>query len=269
MNKYKDLDIGQRDKILIDSFYKPFVHLWEGYVGKEDKYIKWINDVAFKELTRYNERAKKIDLTRLQNYFSSTVSQMTEFTGFKPRGKWYIFYGPKWTNLGGFFDGTMLVDLAHPLNNGFEPIAEFFPHEITHQIYSSQVTPTDKPVVNRVIDEGFACYVSYLFHGGKTSIASELDYSNKEFNFCRRNEKEILHLFFQSMNLKDEDVAEDFADRGVRLRKNYPGAIGYYIGFRIIEEYVAIHGTDSWRDIFTMSPDFLIKESGLLSRDRE
>lgn len=264
MNKYRDLAVSERNLIFLDSIYRPYTYMWNGYLGNEDKFIKWLNEIAFRELSDYNQRAIKLDLIKLNKFFHATVDSMRMFTGLSPLGKWYIFYGPKWTNLGGFSDGTMLIDLANKYNNKFETIVRFFPHEINHQIYSTTVPASSNVVLSRILDEGFACYVSLIFNQGKTTIFEELDYTKKEYDLCLRNHAAIISIFKQYYLSTDKNLAEDFADRSYKFNKMYPGALGYYIGFKIVESYVNYNGKGSWKDIYRLSPEIVLEKSNIL-----
>ncbi len=264
MNKFENESIEKRSSILIDSIYKPYQYLWSGYLGDESDFTDWLNNIAFKELPSYNKKAENINLKKLNKYFFKTVDSMQAFTKQESRGKWYIFFGPKWTNLGGFSDGTMLIDLAHASNNSLEEIAAFFPHEINHQIYSNNNTQDENAVLYRILDEGFACYVGHLFHNGKTTIADELYYSELEYKTCIQSEEELIKLLKKHYKSNDEKISSSFADRGYQFSEKYPGAIGYYIGFRIVEEFVRRNGKDSWQKIYKMSPEKVLRKNRIL-----
>lgn len=264
LNEYENMPIERRDSILLDSIYYPNSYLWKGYLGSETDFINWVNNTVYDELVIYNKKAEKINLIELNNYFKTTAKNMTLLTGHQPKGKWYMFFGPKWTNLGGFSDGTMLIDLAHNSINNLEDITTFFPHELNHQIYSNTVVHTQTAVLNRILDEGFACYVGNLYHNNRITIAEELGYSEAEYSFCRTNDKEIIGLLKENQLSNDEELARNFADRGYTFSDNYPSAIGYYIGFRIVEEYVKENGKDSWKKIFTMKPEEVLTGSKII-----
>lgn len=264
MNLLQNEPVEKRNAILIDSIYKPNSYLWSGYLGSKSDFTNWINNTAYKELESYNSKANEIDLSKLNDYFFETVQEMEKFTGNKPSGKWYIFFGPKWTNLGGFDDGTMLIDLAHESNKSIEDIKIFFPHEINHQIYSNTMEQKNNAVLYRILDEGFACYVSYLFHNGKTTIAEELDFTESEYKTCVENEKELIELLKKNYKSNNEKISDNFANRGYRFSEKYPGAVGYYIGFRIVEEFVKRNGEDSWKKIYKMSPEKVLRKSKIL-----
>ncbi|MEO0340079.1 MAG: DUF5700 domain-containing putative Zn-dependent protease, partial [Bacteroidota bacterium] len=227
MNTHKDATPKKRDKALVNGIYKPYSNLWKGYLGNPKDFKQWLNEVAYQELETYNEKSEKIDLLEMNRYFDKTVSAMEAFTGHRAVGKWYVFFGPKWTNLGGFEDGTMLIDLAHNRNNSMEAITTVFPHELNHQIYSNTMRQDSKEVLHRIVNEGFACYVSYLFHKGERTVAEELFYSEAQYQFCLKNEEEILQLLAANHQSDDAQKARNFASRGYRFKEGYPGAIGY------------------------------------------
>lgn len=264
MNRYQNEPINIRDSILTDSIYKPHKYLWNGYLGEEKDFIEWVNTVAYKELPEYNLKAKKINLTHLNDYFFETVKEMEAFTGYRPQGLWYIFFGPKWTNLGGFEDGTMLIDLAHKSNKSLSDIQLVFPHEINHQIYSNTLQEQGNDVLSRILDEGFACYVSYMFHNGTTTKAEELYYSETDLEMCIDNEIEAMELLREHNDSNDNQLSRNFASRGYKFSNKLPSAIGYYIGFRIVEEYVKMNGQESWKDIYSLKSEEVLQKSKIL-----
>lgn len=252
-----------RDSILLDSLYRPYEKLWRGYVGEPADFLEWINAEGYSGLDAFRSRARALDLEKLGAYFEETVTAMTAFTGHSPQGSWYIFFGPQWTNLGGLSDGTMLIDLGHPDNGNTAAISAFFPHELNHQIYAA-TQPGGKAVLRRILDEGFACYVGYRFRQGGVSKAEALGYTEEAYAYCREEEGRLLGLLRQFMASDDPQVGDSFADRGVHVSEGYPGAIGYYLGFRMVEEFVARSGDDSWKEIYLLSPETVLERSGLL-----
>ncbi len=263
MEQYQDLPAEERDRIMADSIYHPYALMWEGYIGPPASFLNWKNNTAFGELGQYKEKAARIDTDSLHRYLDSAVAIMKTLTGYAAEGKWYVFFGPKWTNLGGLSGGIMVVDLANIANQDMQDIIRAIPHEISHQIYA-RTTPDSSPtVLESVINEGLACYVSYLFHEGRTSIANELNYRHEEYAICRERDAEVLALLQPYADSADGEVRTRFRHRGYRFAEDLPGAIGYYIGFRIVEEYVKRHGKDSWRQIYSLHPQQVLERSGV------
>ncbi len=263
MEAWQDRPGAQRDSAMLDSLYRPYQRLWQGYLGEPADFLEWLNGEGYGQLGAFRSRARALDLEKLGAYFRETATAMTAFTGHEPVGNWYLFFGPQWTNLGGFGDGTMLIDLAHPDNGNTAGISEFFPHELNHQIYAT-TQPRGKAVLRRIVDEGFACYVGYRFRQGTVSKAEALGYTEEAFAYCGEQETSLLGLLRQFVASDDPEVSDSFADRGVHVSERYPGAIGYYLGFRMVEEFVARNGSDSWKEIYLLSPEAVLERSGLL-----
>ncbi|MFK7833337.1 MAG: DUF2268 domain-containing putative Zn-dependent protease [Winogradskyella sp.] len=263
MKMFKDEDRIKRDSIFTEKIYEPYLELWNNYLGNKNDFIEWLNTTSFPELNQYQNKAEEINLEDLNKYFKNTKKRMTKFTGFEPVGKWYIVFGPKWTDAGGIGNSAMVLDLANSINDT-EHIKLLFPHELNHQIYSSTIPNTESIVLKRILDEGFASYVSFLFHKGETTKAQELHYTEKELKTCNENEDMILRKLEKYQNSIDKKIANLFADRSYKIEKDLPGGIGYYIGFRIVEEYVNKNGKESWRNIYTMKPEKVLEQSGIL-----
>lgn len=262
----QNMNVEDRNQVLIDSIYEPYKVLWNGYLGDGEKLIDWVNSDVSENLNDWNRKSKTINSKKLTEELVRASSEMKKFTGFTPKGEWYIFYGPSWTNLGGFGNGVMLIDLAHPSNNSFERIVSLYPHELNHQIYAHTLEKKDNLVLDRILDEGFATYVSYVFHEKKKSVAEELSYSVHDYEFCRNNEHELIELLRENYAKKDEKIGRNFANRNFRFKEGYPGAVGYYIGFRIVEEFVKHNGKNSWKQIYIMPPLEVLEKSKILQK---
>lgn len=259
MNNYYEHE--SCDSILIDSIYSKYPNLWKGYIGSEENFIDWIHNTAYDELEIYNKKQKELNFEKLEIELENTAKKMTSFTGKQTSGTWYIFYGPKWMNLGGFANGTMLIDLAHDDNDSFKNISFYFAHELNHQIYAKTRKKTNTHVLDRIIDEGFACFVSHLYHDSKTSIHEELVYTIDEYKYCQNNEEKIIQLLKDNYLSQDKEVSKKFASRSCKFQNEMPTAIGYYIGFRIIQEYVKQNGENSWKNIYTLSSLDVLEKS--------
>lgn len=251
------------DEILVRKIYTPNKELWEGYLGDENDFLKWTNEKALSQADFWKEN-KEINSQILSDELKKYAKEMSVFTGYKPKGKWYLVYGPAFTDLGGLSNGVMLIDLANKVNINNNIIINLYPHELNHQIYSVTKPQTEKIVLDRIIDEGFATYVSYIFHKKKYTKADELKYTEEEFQYCISNEGKLIGLLKKYYLSNDENQSRDFSSRNYKIGEKYPGAIGYYLGFRIVEEFVKRNGEDSWKKIYTMKPIEVLEQSFLL-----
>ncbi len=189
-------------------------------------------------------------------------------TGIKPRGKWYLLYGPGMANLGSVGKLVMFVDFANPENKDFESVINWFPHELNHLIYESSVGNQERSVLSHCLNEGFAVYVNELYWRNKGdqpdySTAMSLAYSDDELTQAVKEWDYISAYFLERYKSKDKEVIDQFGTRNHRIKKELPGAIGYFIGYKIVDSYVQLHGTDSWKDIYHLSPEVVLTRSGL------
>ena len=137
MENYINLSSEERNTVLADSLFTPYQDLWKGYLGEKAAFLDWVNNTAYSELEIYKHRAKEINTENLTNKLEKQIKNISELTHKEGSGKWYLFFGPKWTNGGGLGDGIMLIDLAHYTNTSEEEIQKIFDHEINHQIYTT------------------------------------------------------------------------------------------------------------------------------------
>lgn len=238
------------EKKLIDMVFKPYKAMWKGYLGDEAIFLKWSQETL--DIGELNRRASSASEENLPLLIQNTSEKMTSLSGHRANGRWYIVFGPAWTDLGGIGDGTMIIDLANPKTSK-KGITYLLPHELNHQIYGSTMSKDSlrETVLFRCIDEGFASYVNQLYWG-ETSAAKSLLYSERDLEWCRSNEKEIFEeakKYFLSTRREDKDL---MASRSMKLVSGGPGAQGYYIGYRICEEYVKKNGADSWKKIYDL-----------------
>ncbi|GAB3519731.1 hypothetical protein GCM10027442_41680 [Emticicia fontis] len=261
-NQSKSLDSTNRAKLLVDSLFTPYKKFWNGYLGDEKGFVEWVHESVYPNLVGYNQRNNQINGEKLLQQFNEVKQQMYQLTGYKPKGIWYIVFGPAWTDLGGFSDGTMLIDLSHGSNTSNERIMKMFPHEINHQIHSNMNTTSENTVTARVISEGFAVYMNGVYWKDKFSDAENLGYSEPQLEACKKQMDYIKSIFKKSYNSTDKATIDNFANRSYFFTKELPGALGYFIGLEIVKNYVALHGKDSWKNIYKLSPQQVYEQSG-------
>jgi uncharacterized protein YjaZ len=137
-----------------------------------------------------------------------------------------------------------------------------FPHELTHQITSNVNANNDTSAITSIINEGFAVFMNQLYWKEKYTLAENLGYNESELKNCQQEEKYIKQFFEENKFSTDKETINKFRDRGYSLKENLPGAIGYYIGYKIIEQYLKKFGKHSWKDVFTKSPLEIYELSG-------
>ncbi|WP_447642810.1 MULTISPECIES: gliding motility protein GldB-related protein [Chitinophagaceae] len=263
MDKYKNSDSISRSKVFVDSLYNPYKKFWNGYLGNENDVVEWLN-TSLPKLPEWLQKNKSIDGTELLRQFREVAQKMKKITGYEPRGSWYMVYGPAWTDLGGLGDFAMLIDLAHESNSSNERIVRLFPHELTHQIMTNVNPHKDTTAISSIMGEGFAVWMNRKYWGDKFTLAENLGYTEEELKLCDKNIDALKKFFTANKYSTDENMIAVFRNRNEKLNDQLPGAIGYYLGYRIVEAYIAKHGKNSWKDIFIKSPKEIYETSGFV-----
>lgn len=239
--------------VLIRETYIPFRSFWNDYVGDATVYYEQVMvPLIQNQLDRLNRQGFDFTEAPLDSYFESTARTMKKLSGRNPKGVWYIAFGSGVTDLGGFGSGRMVLDLAHEKMN-VDYVKLILPHEINHQIYDlSAPADTTAKGLYRCINEGFAVYMNQKVLGDEHPLDAYLQYSAAELKFCLDNDSLIFTKLNRFLLTNDDDHALAFVDRGTKIFREGPGAIGYYMGYRICESYVQLHGDQSWKAIYTL-----------------
>lgn len=262
LNQCKKMDSISRSKLLLDSLYLPYKTFWNGYVGQQDSFLDWMANTAIPALDIINKKNDKIDGKKLFAAFNKIAAEMKKLTGFEPVGTWYIVYGPAWTDLGGLGSLGMLIDLSHQSNSSAEKIIKMLPHELTHQILARINKTKDSSALSSIIGEGFAVYMNEIYWKTKYSPPENLGYSESEYFQCIKQNRLITSFFKQNYKSTTDSIIQKFRNRSIQINAGLPGAIGYYIGYEIIRLYVIKHGKNSWKHVFTKSPEEIYNQSG-------
>lgn len=262
LGKQDQLTQKEMNDELVSRLYLPHSKFWAGYCCQNEPTFRYVLDVTHdktkKNLARHHQALKTMDIEKI---LSETADSLESLTGQKPIGSWYLVFSLGQTDLGSVGDGNMIIDFNHPDVN-LERIKRLMPHELTHQIMANNDPQPEDTVLNRIFSEGFATYAGYRFFKKQLTPAENLLYSEAEWQWCLKNEKRIyetLKPFFAS--LKDEDEAM-VGSRNVSIFDGAPGAIGYFVGFRISQKYVEKNGEDRWIDLYRMTPQEALTQSG-------
>lgn len=115
--------------------------------------------------------------------------------------------------------------------------------------------------LSQTIDEGFACYFTYIFFDKKIPEYEAVENMTKEnWNWHVENEKEIFtktKSYFSNSSGNNPLLLNDKH----KLFPNAPKSLNYWLGFRIISEYVKKYGSDSWKDIYKLTAKEVLEKS--------
>lgn len=261
IEQYKNYDSVERSKIFIDSIYSPYKTFWNGYSGDANHVAEWLSE-AIAMLPQWKKKNKTIDGSKLLKQFRKVAKDMEKLTGYAPKGNWYIVYGPGWTDLGSLGSFAMLIDLSHENNSSNGNIVRTFPHELTHQIMTNVNKHKDTTAISSIIGEGFAVWMNQKYWKQKFTLAQNLGYTEDELKECERKTETLKKFFSINKYSVDPKKIDVFRNRSKQLDSKLPGAIGYFIGYRIVENYVQKNGVNSWKDVFTKPPQEIYEMSG-------
>ncbi|HEX2963770.1 MAG TPA: DUF2268 domain-containing putative Zn-dependent protease [Ignavibacteriales bacterium] len=162
---------------------------------------------------------------------------------------------------GGLKNIGMFVDFFGIGNEGYESLLFTLPHEINHQIYG-RIRPDDETLLSRILSEGFACFVNYLYWDKNFSPAENIGFTDEEWQWSIDNENRIFDYTKVRLDSTDENMKSKFAWAHRYIFDGAPDRIAYFIGFRICQAYIKNNGAESWKDIYELSPGEVLRLSG-------
>jgi len=272
-NKHLKTDSVKRTMIFRDSLYSPYQDIWNGYVKNMETFDLVAEYYGVRKIDELNEKNKLFysnnNKEALLDAFYEVREGMIKLTGHSSKGKWYLLYGPSLANLGGVGEGVMFIDFAFPENKDLKSVIDWFPHELNHQIYANLSNDSVHNVLARCIDEGFAVYVNKLYWNNiagidNYTVANSLNCSEQQLVAAEQDWEFILSFFKEHYLSEDRAIIDKFGLSNVKLKEHLPGAIGYFIGYKMVEQYVKLNGNDSWKDIYNLSFEELLDKSKIL-----
>ena len=249
---------------LAREVYRPYTEFWNGYLGDEAAFREWAVALLAADHP-IHDRLEPLAALRLDRRFTEGVEWIVRTTGRRPAGTWYIVFGPGWTDMGGLGGIGMVADFTR-LEPDSAAVANLLPHELTHQVQGNAPARAADPdagtVLERIVNEGFASYVAWVYGEGQRTPAQALMYREPEWEWAVSHERELaaaVHPMLASRERKDLDRV---ASRSERIVTGAPGAVGYFLGFRIVQAYVAKRGNDAWKEIYDLPVAEVVGRSG-------
>ena len=271
-HKGKDYD----SLMIIKEVYESHKELWDNCYGTifgEENALKFNTPHGMVEWNRtlypdnkdfFEERVKELIEINLDSVLKTNLEKFNTLVDYKPSARISILFTPL-QGIG--FGGCSATQFAFELNNADYnvnyTIEKGIPHELNHLAYEPL---REKDAMNGTalfltIDEGFACYFTWLFFDGNISKYEAVEgMSEKDWNWYLENEKSIFIKLKPYFNDKTGDNPLLRNDT-YKLFPNAPKTLYYWLGFRIIESYVNKHGKGSWKDIYTMNIQEVFEKS--------
>jgi Predicted Zn-dependent protease (DUF2268) len=266
----RDLNRSSRSAVLdrlAREVYRPYASFWQGYLGDEAQFRQWAEASLFERDHPINTNLAGLLNLRLDSLFTASAAWLVKATGRRPRGVWYIVFGPGWTDMGGLSGGTMLADLTK-IEPDREAIEWRLAHELTHMVHGAstgqRTDPDSGTVLQRTISEGLASYATYVYAAGRRTTAQSIGYTDAEWSWALAHEQELTTAARPYLGSRRHADLNRFASRSERLIDAGPPAVAYFLGFRIVQAYVAKHGAASWTDVIDLPVREVLSRSGYL-----
>lgn len=262
---------------IVKNVYWPHKKLWDScygvIFGDENAYIfnnskgmiAWNKSLYEKNRQEFESKANIILSMDLKKHFQKTLSQFNRLVPYQPKAKISLIFTPI---TGISFGGCNAEQFALELNNKEVDIPysleKALPHELNHLVYEHfrNADSNGGSALGQTIDEGFACYFTYVFFNQKLEKYEAVENMSKEdWIWYINHEKEIftkLKPYFSDRSGNNPLLRNDQH----KLFPDAPKSLNYWLGFRIIEKYVEKNGPDSWKKIYYLSAKELLDNSG-------
>jgi hypothetical protein len=270
-------EVGKYDSLMIvNQVYKPHQQLWDNcyaMIFGSDNAPKFNTPTGMMEWNKtlypahkalFDQKARLLLSMNIDSILSTNLKKFSALVSHKPHAVMSILFTPiQGIGFGGCSAAQFALelngegnDLDYTVNNGI-------PHELNHLAYETNRMRDAKhdTALAQTIDEGFACYFTWVFFEGKiTKHEAVENMSAAEWNWYLEQEREI----FEKVKVYFEETGENPLLRNdkFKLFPDAPKTLFYWLGFSIVESYVDTHGPDSWKDLYNLSSTEIFERSG-------
>jgi len=272
-HKNKDFDSVQ----IVRNVYLPHKKLWDSCYGiifgeengkkfnNETGMVRWNKTLLNDNKSLLIERTNTLVNLNINQLITKNLEKFNQLVPYQPNAKISILFTP-FSGIG--FGGCSFDQFALELNNQSLDITytleKGLPHELNHLVYEKfRNSRSDKDsALSQMIDEGFACYFTYVFFERKIPEYEVVENMTKEnWEWYLNNEKQIFSktkAYFSDTSGNNPLLRND----KMKLFPDAPKTLYYWLGFRVISKYVERYGKDSWQDIYHLTPQEILEKSG-------
>ena len=235
----------------VEDLFNPYREYWTAFFD-ESSFSQWVVG-NWKELEDNSSPGIQLPLeVDFDALFEKIAGQVSALSGQSvPSGKWYLVYRSE-SDMGGLTNGIMFAHLLNLGRRGGAASLEFIlPHEINHQIFNES-NGEGESLLRRIVEEGLACYLNYLYWEKRHSPAKNLDFTEEEWTWSTANERKIFDHAAQHLHSIDREVIDQYSHWHQYPWDGTPDRLAYFIGFRICQAFVEKRGPDSWKEIYDL-----------------
>lgn len=253
---------------MVGTVYLPYRAMWNMLMFRDESMFR-------DSCVRLRDDVKKTEYPGLRMgpqcdfsvHFSEIAQGAEILLGFRPRCTWHLVFAPH-SDMGGD-RVNMWANLAH-FGRSDDPVQSFkflLPHEFSHivlpQFWEGR-DPITFTLLALCIEEGLCSYFNYEYWNRAHSPAKNLLYSDAEWQWCLANEREILERLTPDLTAGDYAQMAKYHSGNQVPWLGAPSRMAYFVGFRICQHYVDVHGAKSWKEIYAQTPETTLRKSRYL-----
>ncbi|WP_194976855.1 gliding motility protein GldB-related protein [Aquiflexum lacus] len=257
-------DSLQLRKMVIDRIYVPNERLFSYCLGYDqnsfaDKYSNALKQRS-DSLIQLTKTFEKINL---DSTIINTMKKIAEKSVIKFEGKYVIgFFEDAGCIMCGCDNATMLGNTYNSYYKNPNLLKVVIAHEINHNFFETakKADPDNNTLLYNAIDEGFANLFSMKMMDVDKFTAFNM--TKDEYNWLENNEAELKEKFRKVIfSTKEEDWNPYSEKIPNRILEGSPGDIGYFLGYRIIEEWLKKNDGKKWEDVYSTPVRHILRES--------
>ena len=268
---------GKYDSLMIiNDVYKPHKQLWDNCYGMifgsdnaakfntSTGMIAWNRTLYPENKFLFDNKARLLLAMNIDSILKTNLQKFNKMVSYKPKAVMSILFTPiQGIGFGGCNAEQFALELNYEGNDLDYTINKGIPHELNHLAYepNRMRDPKHATALAQTIDEGFACFFTWVFFDGNISRNQAVEnMSEADWEWYIANEKEI----FEKVKIYFDETDENplLRNNKFKLFPDAPKTLFYWLGFRIVESYVSNHGPDSWKDLYTLTSSEILKLSG-------
>lgn len=284
-NAYKNQLLAHRNgkfdsTLILKKVYEPNKHAFDSCLSqifgetngkkfKPEGLYHWNKKLLVDNESLIRQKLAVLDSANVDQLFTKHLNALQKITGQQGEGKWLVYFGPKnFQIFGGCDNNAMVLDMFGSAWTT-ESIDKVFAHELEHLLFNPilEKDPNGQTGLGITLDEGLAVYFTSLY----LNQSQEEALYGKDTQTLLDREKEIFEKLAPYFYKTNEEGCPIFRHCGRNsdcnpiiegLPKEAESELCYFLGFRIIQHYVARNGKDSWKDIYKVPLKDFFEKSG-------
>lgn len=271
----KDIATSSGDSLLLrqtilEKIYAPSERLFSYCLGYErEAFANKYTSALLAKSDSIITLARNFEEANLDDTIIHTMRDIANTSEYPFEGRYTIgFFEDAGCIMCGCDNETMLGNTYNTAYSNPEKLKIVIAHEINHNFFETarQDDPDKNTVLYNAIDEGFANLFS--MKAMNVDKLKAFNMSREEYEWLENHESELKQEFKRVMFSSNEEDWDPFSEKVPnRVIEGSPGDVGYFIGFRIIELWLAKDDRRNWKDVYSTPVRKVLTESGYFEQN--